>query len=322
MKVRWSVVMLVILGVAAALSAAVFTASMSAQQIKEVVGATSPEVEILVAAADIPAATQVKADMFTVKMVQEDQAAQGSYKESTQIVGKTTAIAMVEGQVFTPAAFPVDGTGAHLAVGLPSGKRAVTIELTSYAGLEGLLYPGSIVDVITSFSVSDSSRVGKAVSTTLLQNITVLAVQNLTVGSNNDTEKKKASRPKASSKRPLVTLLVDSKQAEALQLAVKYGAISLAMRNPTDMAHVETEATLLSEGKLAGLAEFLTPSILPDDGLKTDHEETDEPAAEVQVTEEPVAAPPVAEVAARAKTLSINVYRGVTKIAEPIRNSN
>lgn len=312
MKLRWSVVLLVVLGIAAALSAAVFTASLSAQQISEAVSPASPEVEILVASADFPAATLVKADMFTVKMVQKDKLTQGSYSESTQIIGKTTTIAMVEGQVFTPGLFPPDGSGARLAVGLPVGKRAVTIELTSYAGLEGLLYPGSIVDVITSFNISDSTRIGKAVSTTLLQSITVLAVQNLIVGSNLSDEER-ASRPKTSNKRPLITLLVDSKQAEALQLAVKYGAISLAMRNPTDMVEVATDATLLSEGKLARLAEFLGPSVLADNGESRESDLSSRFAEDTEEssTEKVEEAPP-AKVAARAQQFSVDVFRGVT----------
>ncbi len=39
-----------------------------------------------------------------------------------------------------------------------------------------------------------------------------------------------------------VTLLVDSKQAKALQLAMEQGTLSLALRNPLDPATTDNEA--------------------------------------------------------------------------------
>ena len=262
MKIRWSVVVLVILGIVAALSAAVFTASLNVGKVLEAAPRPDPNTDILVALRDIPASTPVKADMIGVESVLKDQIPGGAFIEPTQIIGKTMTVPLVEGQAFTLASFPPDSSGAHLASTLPPGKRAATIELTNYAGMEGLLYPGSVVDVIVSFQVSDNRKIGKAVSTTLLQSVSVLAVANLTVGfTPKEEEETPSSRMNA---RPLITLLVDSRQAEALQLAVKYGAISLAMRNPTDNQEIDTDATLLSEGRLARLAEFMGPSVLSD----------------------------------------------------------
>jgi hypothetical protein len=50
---------------------------------------------------------------------------------------------------------------------------------------------------------------------------------------------------------------VDSRQAEALQLATVHGTVSLAMRNPNDKIDADRDATLLSGGQLASLAEYL-----------------------------------------------------------------
>jgi Flp pilus assembly protein CpaB len=62
--------------------------------------------------------------------------------------------------------------------------------------------------------------------------------------------------------------MVDSKQAEALQLAVTYGRISLAMRNPLDKSPIDSEATLLSQGRLAKLGSALNPTDLTAEGEK------------------------------------------------------
>ena len=55
--------------------------------------------------------------------------------------------------------------------------------------------------------------------------------------------------------------MVDSKQAEALQLATDNGSISLAIRNPLDKKMVDMEATVLSQGRLANLGAVLTPAV-------------------------------------------------------------
>jgi hypothetical protein len=55
--------------------------------------------------------------------------------------------------------------------------------------------------------------------------------------------------------------MVDTRQAEALQLAMDSGKISLAMRNPLDQKTVDTEGMVLSQGRLAKLGELLAPSV-------------------------------------------------------------
>ena len=67
---------------------------------------------------------------------------------------------------------------------------------------------------------------------------------------------------RAASMRVTVTLMVDPRQAEALQLAAENGSISLAMRNPLDRLPVDIDATVLSQGRLARLGSTLTPSVL------------------------------------------------------------
>ena len=261
MKTKWSIIVLALLGLTAALCTGLLTASIRAQQFREAVHLPSPDVKILVAATDIPAMTTIDASAIAEKTVLSDHAPESYFSEPAQIIGKVLTVPVVEGQVFTRASFPIEGTGSHLASLLPQGKRAVCVSLSDYSGLEGLLYPGCLVDVLASFKVGSNSKLGKAVSTTLLENIEILAVENLTVGSSSE---KKEDSPRASqhvSKGLLVALMVDSKQAEALQLAMEHGTISLAMRNPKDAHLVDRDATLLSEGRLAQLAEILAPTV-------------------------------------------------------------
>jgi len=314
MKTKWSIIVLVVLGLTAALCTALLTASIRAQQFREVVHMPSPDIKILVAAKDLRAMTTVDAALIAEKTVPSNHAPETYFSEPAQIIGKVLTLPMTEGQVFTRASFPIEGTGSHLAGLLPQGKRAVSVSLSDYSGLEGLLYPGCVVDVLASFRVGSQSALGKAVSTTLLENIEILAVENLTVGSLSEERGNSLRSSQQTNKKLLVTLLVDSKQAEALQLAMEHGSISLAMRNPKDTRVIDRDATLLSEGRLAQLAAILAPTVSTDeedsspepDTYHKDQSPSGEIAAEVlrDGPQQPTP-PPVA-------LLKIEVIRGIS----------
>ena len=55
--------------------------------------------------------------------------------------------------------------------------------------------------------------------------------------------------------------MVDTRQAEALQLAMDNGKISLAMRNPLDQKTIDTEGMVLNQGRLGKFGELLGSSV-------------------------------------------------------------
>jgi pilus assembly protein CpaB len=315
MKTKWPIIVLVLLGLTTALATAILTASIRAQQFREVVHLPSPDVTILVAARDIPAMTTIEAALIAEKTVPSSQVPESSFSEPAQVIGKVLAVPMTEGQVFAKASFPREGTGSHLATLLPPRKRAVCVSLSDYSGLEGLLYPGCTVDVLASFKVGSQSALGKAVSTTLLENIEILAVQNLTVGSPQEEKDNPPTPSQRSARGLLVTLMVDSKQAEALQLAMEHGTISLAMRNPKDKHVVDKDATLLSEGRLAQLADILAPQVAtteeprvpePEDTDQSGPASSPEPVTQAPPESAPEPTPPPVAL------LKVEVIRGLS----------
>jgi pilus assembly protein CpaB len=176
---------------------------------------------------------------------------------------------VVKGQVFTQACFAPQGSGYHLASTLPEGKRAVSVALADYSVLEGLLYPGSTVDVIASFDMrSKGDNHTGVISKTLLHGIQVLAVENQTIVSKPGIEETAAGRG-ANENRRRVTLLVNPDQAEMLQLAMVHGVISLAMRKPNDKTESNDHITRLVDlGLPAELLEeehsqVVTPAAAP-----------------------------------------------------------
>jgi pilus assembly protein CpaB len=265
---KWSVIGLVLLGVAAAVCAAVLTVALGVRtrQIALPGAESGARVTVIVAEADLPALSVVTAAAVTKKQLARESAPSDYFSDPVQIVGKVLALPMTAGQPFTAACFISRGPGSNLAAALPEGKRAVTVTLTDAASLGDLIYPGATVDVIASFRIQHESGGGQALSSALLQGIEVLAVEGETVGSDHplDQASAKVQGKIASGAQSLrVTVLVTPKQAEALQLAMIYGNISLAMRNPKDTSSNGLEVTLLNEGQMGPMGSWVPFAPLP-----------------------------------------------------------
>jgi len=230
---KWSLVGLVLAGVLVAIFSAVLIAFWRAGA-REVQPA--PTVQVVLAAKDMPAVSVVDADSIVLTTVPEDRVPENYLSDPVQVVGKVLCTPMVKGQIFTRACFAAPGSGVQLASSLPKGMRAVSISLPDDAALEGLLYPGSVVDVLVSFrdSKGGSSSQGPLL-TTLLQGIQVLAVENYTGTPASDAEDP-ARRLQRLSGRPMVTFMMEPDQAKAFKLAAEHGTVSLALRNPLDVS--------------------------------------------------------------------------------------
>jgi pilus assembly protein CpaB len=146
-----------------------------------------------------------------------------------------------------------DRAGESLAFTIASGKRAVSIEVKEAVTAGGNVQPGDQVDVVGIFALDKDADVnallavvapgGEAVitpmgtdrnlTTTLLQNVKVLAVGQSLAKSEEETstratqpETDAEGRPKAKS----VTLEVTPQQAQLLSLADEYAVLRLSVR--------------------------------------------------------------------------------------------
>jgi len=248
---KWSILGLLVLGIIAALCATIFVSSLlanahlSSNKLTE-----DTTVDILIASRDIPGLAMISTEDVMVKNIDREAAPKGYLSDPVQVIGKVLILPMKKQQAFLKDDFASEGSGLHLAATLPTGKRAASVAISAHTGLSGLLYPGSVIDVIASFRMpgQNHSR-SEAVSFTLLQNVQVLAIESDTiVSSDNTTPKQETSRlGKNPNKRLMVTLLVDSRQAKSLQLAAEYGSLSVTMRNPLDNSTADSSITLLSD---------------------------------------------------------------------------
>jgi pilus assembly protein CpaB len=259
---KLGIIILVILGVVAAACAAMLVGILRTDSSRSA-GKNSAEIEVATAKVSMPAMTVLTLDHIVEKEVAKQDLPEGRLISPSQAIGKVLAMPVVKGQVLTDSCFVTEGSGAHLAAALPYGMRAVSVTLSTKAiPDEMLLYPGCVVDVLVSFRLSSSDRSkGQAISTTMLRGIQVLAVAGESVVSKPNTETKIAKQGRGTGGAMTVTLMVDPKQAEALQLASDNGNIALTIRNPLDKNQVDLQATILSQGRLASLGSVLTPAV-------------------------------------------------------------
>ncbi|MBO9601085.1 MAG: Flp pilus assembly protein CpaB [Novosphingobium sp.] len=122
----------------------------------------------------------------------------------------------------------------RLAIRVPVGMRAISIDTTDEIAVAGLIRPGDHVDVQVVYpgqdALSGGRQDGRSRASTLLQMVEVLAVGAVVVGEQT------GSGPLASTPAPArtVTLALSPDQVTTLSLAKNTGALYLSLRNPDD----------------------------------------------------------------------------------------
>lgn len=236
MSGKLPILMVLGLGLVASMCAAVLMAAMRAGD----AGPAAPTtLEIYVAKSDLPAMTKIVEELLEVREVAVGEKPEGAVTDPVQILGRVVKNGLVAGQPIVSNVLLSDEGGAQLATSLPPGMRAVSVEINSSSAMRGLLFPGCRVDVIVAYKmVPGRARDGAQVSKTLLQNVSVLAVEDKTVFTAEDEEDEDEKKASLSSRRTnrglMVTLMVDPQQARELQSARDLGELSLSLRNPLD----------------------------------------------------------------------------------------
>jgi len=192
-------------------------------------------------------------------------------------IGETVTAAMIRNAPDDPARFPLIATAgetigkvatrplaagsliprdaldqaAGLAVRVPFGMRAASIETSAEIAVAGLLRPGDKVDVAVVYpgadALSGARGAARSRADTLLQNVLVLAVGDTVVGAPPGGERTAAAPAPART----VTLALAPGQVSVLSLARSTGALYLSLRNPADGVQVRS-AAIVSSAPLPG----------------------------------------------------------------------
>ncbi len=175
---------------------------------------------VAVAATHIPAKTPITENMLKFIEVPADYILPGSVVNPKDALGKLARTDIFPGeQILQKKLISKDDPLGGLSTKIAPGQRATTIAVDQVSALSGLVTPGDKVDVAVTLAGD-----GDILTTTVLYNIPVLAI-NKNTSPNNDKDK---SNPATA------TLMLTPTQAQELILATETGSVRLLLRAPDD----------------------------------------------------------------------------------------
>jgi len=189
-----------------------------------------PTTSVMVAKQDIWQGKTITGDDLEMKELPKDYVLESVLQNKEQAVGRVPRERILANEFIREERLADPEAGVGLNAIIPRGMRALSINISDGSAVSGFLNPGNYVDVLVTIG-GDAAR--EAETTTLLQAVTVLAVNNR-LGNSETGERA----------RPSVTLAVTPDLAEKLTHAVAQGTVTLTLRNDIDVTHVETHGAM------------------------------------------------------------------------------
>ncbi len=190
-----------------------------------------PPVSVLIATQDIAPGTVLTRQMLGVRSLPERYVEQRHIRASDRkdVLGAPASIGIQANQslLYTDLG-TLQAAGRTLSGLIREGMRAISIRPVA-SSFGGLMLPGDRVDVLfTAASGPNVAKVQSSSTSTLLQNLLVLAV-------GADIGDSQQEGPSPSGRRGQVTLSVTAEQGQLLTQAEHQGRLKLVLRNPEDI---------------------------------------------------------------------------------------
>lgn len=254
------IILIVIVVVAAAAGYFALQLARNPQAPQQIITQQEPAVEatnILVARTHVPVGTIITEEMVDQQPWPKHLLLQGfieSGSPESDIVGSVARTEFQAQEPFNKDRL-VDAKDANfIAASLPAGMRALTLAVDAISGVAGYIFPGDHVDLMLTHNIPNeiaegrSNKVRMGYAETLLDDVTVVAVDSRTITPQNNDQ-----RQQAEVKVPTnVTIAVTPEQAQQVRLAEKNGTLSLVLRSLEDRNNAgkpdPTEVTSLIGG--------------------------------------------------------------------------
>ncbi len=213
------VVLALVFGGSAALGVRQYLGQNTAQRVETV--------PVIVAAIDVPRGMLLSLDLVKSRDYPKELVPAGAIVRSEDVLERSAYFSLAKDEPLLESKLSPKGHRG-LASLVPKGMRAFTITTPSVAaGVAGFVLPSNKVDVLLTVANTPSSdATGGGSTTTLLQNVEILAVDQR-------MEAPVDNKVKAEDLRS-VTLLVTPSQAAKLDLGQNKGTLHLSLRNPED----------------------------------------------------------------------------------------
>ncbi|GAC1345359.1 MAG: hypothetical protein NVS2B9_08650 [Myxococcales bacterium] len=227
-------------------ASALAAAAIRAQQRKARAGWDT--VKVLCADQDIPERAELDREMVAVKEMPERfvtpsfirAGADDQVEQAARYFGQRLQVPLKKGDPILVSHFEAVRE-AEFSTMINQKGRAVTIDVQERNAVGLWVRPNDHVDVVGTFTDSETHQMR---TTTLLQNVVVLATGHASAGSVALADDDKRYQT--------VTLLVLPEEAEMLTLAQDLGTLTLLLRNPDDLDYQEKRTVIDARSLLAG----------------------------------------------------------------------
>jgi pilus assembly protein CpaB len=232
MRGRTILILILVVSLGAAIEAFVWSGGFSTAST-----ASTPEPEILVAAAQLPVGTLIRPEDVEWRRwkgdapppphaIEHSATATATDDGLGEVTGAVLRRALDRGDPIIADAIAKPGDRGFLAAVLEPGMRALSVPVNAMSGTTGLIYPGDRVDVILTqtFKETEVSAGRRSAGETVAQNLRVLAIdQRMQTARTDPTLDKSGART--------VTLEASPHQSEQIAVATELGKLSLTLRS-------------------------------------------------------------------------------------------
>ncbi len=178
-----------------------------------------PTIQVVVSSKPLPLGTRLQASDLRLVTWPAAEPVQGMFTRVEDCENRAVMTSMIENEpILEGKLAPKDG-GAGLSATIPDGMRAVSVSVNDVIGVAGFVVPGTMVDVLATGGTNFGN-----ITRTILENVRVMAA-------GQKVEQDREGKPQIV---PVITLLVNPQDANALTMASTQGRIQLALRNTLD----------------------------------------------------------------------------------------
>lgn len=186
------------------------------------------EQPLVVAARELRRGIRLTGEDIETTLIPATEPPPNSFSDTALVLGRILQDNVGKGEpVFEDAL--LDDPDSWLAASIPFGMRAVTVHVEEFAGVTQLIERGDHVDVLVATHRRAPGNRQIRVRT-LLENIEAIATGR---------ELFQTGKP---NRIPVITLLVEARDAATLMLADQRGSIRLVLRHPLDNGDGDTRA--------------------------------------------------------------------------------
>ena len=204
---------------------------------------------VVVASADIPLSTRIRADQVTTKTVDLTAITAGAFTDTSQVIGKIVREPVATGAQITSTTLSGGESGSILDIQVPAGQRAIAVQVDQVTGVGTVIKTGDYVDMIIGLgadkfpvitvnpadnSVTVVSGINSTSTKLLLQGMQVLGTLLPPTAQSASGTTDQGTTTSLNGQQQIVILAVTPQQSEVIKFAQLDSSISLILRSADD----------------------------------------------------------------------------------------